>query len=129
MDPIVRRLGGYLYLHPGQGQGMAQGNEVGGLLGRHDAGDAGGGEHVPLVVLTAQDQRQGLGGHGHESLGAGLAFGHLLVGDIHHVGLAALVEMGQVHLCPYRKIRWMIRVYSRDHRWVTKLHGRVRASS
>ena len=105
-------------------------DDAGGLVGRGGAsGDAGGGEHVPLVVLTAQDQRQGLGGHGHESLGAGLAFGHLLVGDIHHVGLAALVEMGQVHLCPYRKIRWMIRVYSRDHRWVTKLHGRVRASS
>ncbi|MNE95009.1 hypothetical protein D3C80_1930410 [compost metagenome] len=81
------------------------------------------------MVLTAEDQGQGRGGHGHEGFGAGFTFCDLLVGHIYHVGFAALVEMGQVHLFPYRKIRWMIRENSRDHRWDTKLHGLVRASS
>ncbi len=129
VDPILRRQRLYLYLHLGEGQGVAEGNEVGGLLSRHDAGDAGGGKDVPLVVLAAEDQGQGFRRHGDECLGTGLALGHLLVGHVHHVGLTALVEMGQVHVCPYRKIRRMIRVYPRDHRWDTKLHGRVRASS
>jgi hypothetical protein len=96
-----------------------------GLLGRHDAGDAGGGEHVPLVVLTAQDQRQGRGGHGDKCLGASLTLGHLLVGHIHHVGFAALVEMGQIGL----SLLGFIGFIKGPQRWETKLHGLVRASS
>ena len=78
--------------------GWQSGIRIGGLLGGHDAGDAGGSEHVPLVVLAAQDQRQRLGGHGNKRLGTGFALGHLLVGHIHHMGFTALVQMRQVGL-------------------------------
>ena len=65
-----------------------------------------------------QDQRQGLGAMVTKaSARASRSVTCLSVTST--MGLAALVEMGQVHLCTYRKIRWMIRVYSRDHRWVT----------
>src|SRR5690554_1414882 len=37
-----------LHFHRCQIQGMAQGNQVMGLLGRHDAGDTGGSQHVAL---------------------------------------------------------------------------------
>ncbi|MNO98880.1 hypothetical protein D3C76_906390 [compost metagenome] len=100
MHPIVLGLGFDLYLHLGECQRMAERDQVGGLLGRHDAGDAGGGKDVALVVLAAQDQGQGGGRHGHEGFGAGLPFGDLLVGHVHHVSFTALVEMGQVHHFP-----------------------------
>ena len=64
-------------------------------LGRHDAGDAGGGEHVALRSISAQDQVQRLRRHGDETLGGGAPLRDRLLRDIDHARLAGLVQMAQ----------------------------------
>ena len=72
---------------------MAQGNQLAGLLGRHDAGEARDAQHVALFRVARFDQRQrrrlhldAPAGHRHPVRGR-------LGTDVHHVGLALSVEM------------------------------------
>ena len=78
-----------------QCQGVAQRDQVAGFLGGHDAGDAGDAQHVAFLGGARFDQRQGFrlhfdaaGGHGDAVRGG---FG----ADVHHVGLALGVEVGE----------------------------------
>lgn len=81
--------------HMRQGQRMAQGNEIGGLLGGHDAGQARNAQHIALACAAGLDQGQGFSLHQNASAGHGhpacIGFG----AHIHHMGLALGVEMGQ----------------------------------
>ena len=74
---------------------MAQRNQVTGLLGRHDAGDARDAQHVALLGRAALDDGQGFGLHGDAALGDRDAVGCGLGADIDHVGLALGIEVGE----------------------------------
>jgi hypothetical protein len=71
------------------------GDQVGGALGALDGGDAGNADHVALLVVAGQDARQGGGLHHDAAFGAGDAAGFGFGGDVHHVGLALGVEVGE----------------------------------
>jgi hypothetical protein len=45
-------------------------------------------------MIAIANQRQGGGQHADAALGHGTAAGELFVADIHHMGLAASIEMG-----------------------------------
>ena len=74
---------------------MAERDQFVRALGRHDAGEARGAEHVALLGVALADDAQGLRVHDDAALGAGDALGHRLVGDVDHVGRAARVEMAE----------------------------------
>ncbi len=75
------------------GQRMAQRDQLVRPLGGHDAGDAGDRQDIALLGLALLDQRERLGGHGDEALGAGGALRRGLVRDVDHARLALVVEM------------------------------------
>ena len=64
------------------------------LFRRHDPGDAGGGENIALFRLSRQAQSQRLRRHDHRATGYRLPLGARLGGDIDHMGLARLGEVG-----------------------------------
>src|SRR2546425_7116116 len=74
---------------------MAQRNEVTGLLGSHDAGDARNAQYVTLLGGAALDDGQGGGLHDDAAFGDRDAVGCGLGADVDHVGLALGVEMGK----------------------------------
>ena len=76
------------------GQGMAQRNEFRGFLCRHDAGDPGDSQHVALLVPSLHDQGQRAGLHRDDPFSHGDAVSRVLGGDVHHVRLSCLIEMG-----------------------------------
>ena len=80
----------------GQRQRMAERDKLVRLLGRHDAGDAGGGEHIAFRRLARFDQRQGSGGHENIALGDSGARRGGLFPHIDHGGLALVVDMAQL---------------------------------
>ena len=80
----------------GDGERMAERDQLVGLLGGHDAGDAGGGQHVALLGLALLDQRQRRRRHGDEAFGARGALGGGLVGDVDHARLALVVEVREL---------------------------------
>ncbi|MDR6357330.1 hypothetical protein Q3H58_004001 [Pseudomonas psychrotolerans] len=65
-----------------------------------DAGDACHGEDIALGMAAALDQREGFRTQAHPGFGSGFTEGHLLVGDIDHVGTALGIEMGQHGMTP-----------------------------
>lgn len=79
----------------GQGDRVTQGDQVGGALGALDRGDPGDADHVALLVVAGKNAGEGGRLHHDPALGTGdparLGFGR----DIHHVGLALGVEMGE----------------------------------
>src|SRR5579883_626389 len=84
---------------------MAQRDQVGGLLGGHDAGKLRHREHVALGGLLVADQRQGCRLHHDARLRDRHALRDVLAADIDHPGVAALVEVGEVaHVCYFAKI-------------------------
>ena len=80
----------------GDGQRMAQRDQLVRALGGHDAGDARGREHVALLGFALLDQRQRCRRHRDEAFRARGAMRHGLVGDVDHARLALLVEMGEL---------------------------------
>ena len=78
-----------------EGQRVAEGYEVGGLLGAHDARDAGYGEDVALVEGVVGDEVKGFGLHCNAADCYGDALGVGLGADINHAGVAALVYVGE----------------------------------
>ena len=87
--------GGKVQRHAGQCQGVAQGNEVAGLLGSLDACDAGDAQHIPLLGVAGLDERQRGGQHFDAAGGHGDAVGGGFGAYVHHVGLALGVEVGE----------------------------------
>jgi hypothetical protein len=76
---------------------MAERNEMGALLGGHDAGDHGGLEDGSLLcqkVIAMQTGEQ-IGAEDDPAGGAGAAVRDGLAADIDHAGPAAFVEMGE----------------------------------
>lgn len=79
----------------GDGERMAEGDEVVGALGGHDPGDSGDGDDVAFGDAALEDAADGVGLHVHEGFGEGDAFGGFFGGNIDHAGGAALVEVGE----------------------------------
>src|SRR5262252_5742259 len=77
------------------GERMAKRNEFVGLFRRHDAGDAGGAEHVALLGIARNDEVERGGAHAHEAGGDRDAFGRGLWRYIDHTGSAAAIDMGE----------------------------------
>jgi hypothetical protein len=94
--PAVLCAGSFKFnSNAGQCQGVAQRDEVAGLLGRHDAGDAGNAQHVALFGGAGFDEGQGGGQHFDAAAGHGHAVGGGLGGHVDHVGLALGVKVGE----------------------------------
>ena len=75
---------------------MAQRNEVGRALGRHDGRQSGHAQHVALGGTPFADACQRGRLHADPALGHGRAAGFGLAAHIHHVGLPLGVEMRQI---------------------------------
>ena len=88
--------------HTGQGDRVAQGDQVTGFLGSLDACDAGDAQHIPFLGGAGRDQfqcgRQHVDlapGHRHTARGG-------FVSHVDHVGLALGIKMGQDSLAHAR---------------------------
>ena len=79
----------------GQRQGVAQRDQVGGLLAAHDSRDLGDGEDVALRATAVDDQAQCLLAADDLRLGDGTSGGDRLGGDVHHPRAPAAVHVGQ----------------------------------
>jgi len=79
----------------GQRQWMAQWNQIGGTLGRHDTRDAGDAQHISFLVAALQNHLQGCRLHRDTAFAYGDAMADIFIADIDHVGFTRLIEMGQ----------------------------------
>ena len=73
------------------GSGMAQWDQFGGLLGRHNPGDLGYRQHVAFFHQALAHQRQRLGLEMHFSASRGPTFGIGFFAHIDHVGAASFI--------------------------------------
>ncbi len=94
-DGVGIGLQGKVHGHAGQCQRMAQGDEVAGFFRGHDGGNAGHAQHVALFGAAALHQGQGGGLHGDAALGHGNAGGAGFGTNVHHMGLALGVKVGE----------------------------------
>ena len=74
---------------------MAQGDEVAGLFGGHDGGDAGDAQHVAFFGGAVLHNGQGFGFHGDAAFGHCHAVGGGLGAYVDHMGLALGIEVGE----------------------------------
>jgi len=81
--------------HPGQADGVAQGNQVAGFFSALDACNSGNAQHIALFGRAGGDQCQGAGQHADPAPGHGHTPGVGFVSHIDHVGLAFCIKMGQ----------------------------------
>ena len=89
--------GADLHLHPVDGQGVTEGDQLPGAFGGLDGGNAGHGQHVPLGHLSRGNPLQHLGSHTNPPLRQGLAVGGWALHHGDHVGLPLGIEMGEFH--------------------------------
>ena len=73
---------------------MAERDQLVRLLRRHDAGDAGGAEHVAFLGVAREHEVERLCGHHHAAFGHGDALGRGLRRDVDHARLAAVGRDG-----------------------------------
>ena len=86
------------YCHPEGNQsvrGRLEGDQVGGALCALNGGDARHAQHISLFGCSRGDELQRGRGHRDAARGARDAAGLALAGHVHHVGLAARVEVGE----------------------------------
>jgi len=81
--------------HAGQGNRVAQRDQVAGFFGRLNARDARDAQHIAFFGRALFDELKGLGQHPNAALRRGAAAARGFVGHVHHVGLAVGIEMGQ----------------------------------
>ena len=81
------------YLHLGQMQQVAEGNQLGGLLGPHDSGHPGHAQHVALSHFPFLYLFKAFPAHGDTALSHSLPCGLGLGAYVHHDGLALAVKM------------------------------------
>jgi hypothetical protein len=74
---------------------VAQRDQVGRALGRHDARDAGDAERVTLGHTVPAEQPDHLGGHEHPAGSHGDPVGDLLGGHVDHPRGPGVVDVGQ----------------------------------
>ena len=86
---------------------MTEGDQVAGLFGGHDGGDAGDAQHIAFFGGAVLHNGQGFGCHGNAAFGDRYAVGGGLAADVDHMGLALGIEVGQRgHVCfPVRAAR------------------------
>ena len=82
--------------HFAEHQRMTQRDQLPGAFGRLDPGDTRGGKHVAFMVAAVDNHRQGRRLHLDISLSARFAHRFRFAGDIHHMGFARGVNMGQL---------------------------------
>ena len=104
----------------GQGQRVAEGDEVGGTLGPHDAGDPGDAQDIPLAMATGQDQVQGSRLHANPARGKGMTAADGLAPHVHHLGLATGGEVGQRRICLCHRGAWARRSRALSSSWVSQ---------
>src|SRR6476660_7783599 len=75
---------------------MAEWNQIGGALRRHDAGEPCDFEHIALGGPLVTNERQSLDAHSYEPARACQPSRDLFGADINHPAAAAGIEMGQV---------------------------------
>ena len=95
LDGVEVGVQAEVYLDVGEEEGMAHGDEVGGVLGGHDAGDSGHGENFALGDATFGDKLEGFGVHGNVAAGDGFALGVGLGANVDHLGPSLLIQMAQ----------------------------------
>jgi hypothetical protein len=79
----------------GQAKGVAERNEVGGLLGRHDARDPRHADDVALLGVAGENRSQRRRSHPHPPLGDRDPVRRRLVRDVDHPRFAISANMGQ----------------------------------
>jgi hypothetical protein len=88
--------------HAGDGQRVAQGNQVAGFFGSLNARNARNAQHVAFLGVATLDQGQRRWQHDDAPRGDAYAFGVGFVSHIHHVGEALCVkvcECGHAFVC------------------------------
>ena len=93
IDRIRVAFGHQFERHHRECQRMTQGDQIRSFFGGHDARHPRDPEHIPFAVRPRIDHRQGRRRHFDAPFGARAAGSERLAADIHHVGLALLVEM------------------------------------
>jgi len=86
------------------GQRVGQRNEIRGFFHRADTGQAGYTKDITLDDVTIQNRGQKVGAQRDGGFGPGFAVGHVLAGDIDHVGPAFAVEMVERPFIFYRQL-------------------------
>ena len=81
----------------GEGQGVAERDQVAGVFGCLDAGEDSGVEHGAFFAMQffAVELGHDLGGELHDGAGGGAAASDGFVGDVDHVRLVVFVEVGE----------------------------------
>ena len=77
-------------------QRMAERDQLVRLLGRHDAGDPRGAEHVALLGVAREHEVERLWRHHDAAFGDGDALGRGLRRHVDHARFAAFAEMGEL---------------------------------
>lgn len=90
----------------GQGDRVAEGDQVAGAFRCLNGGDAGNTENVAFFRGAVADQRQGFRFHENAAGGTGKAEGFHLAADVDHMGLASFVEMSQ-GIVSHRSYFWL----------------------
>ena len=106
MNGALRFIDGEFDGNPGQGDGVAERNQVARAFRCLDGGDAGDAEDVTLLGGAVADQGQGCRLHEDAARGASDTGCFGLGADIDHVGLAGVVEMSQVGVV-HRRYVWL----------------------
>jgi hypothetical protein len=73
---------------------MTQRYQIGGTLGPHDTGQLGNSQSITFPEYSVPDQSQGLRLHDHSATSNSESVRFRFVANVHHAGLAAVIQMG-----------------------------------
>ena len=93
LDPVLHQR--QVDRHRIEAERVAQRDQVGGFLRRHDPGNARGGKHVALCHRAVADRVEGLRRHSDAADRHGYAVRFSLGADIDHARLALRIEVGE----------------------------------
>ena len=96
VDGAARLVEGELDVDVGEGNGVAEGDQLGRLLGAHDTGQPGGRQNVALLDPAPSDEGQGLRTHDDATPGHRLSRRLRLRPNLHHAGPTLLIEVGEM---------------------------------
>src|SRR5690606_9267691 len=85
-----------VHFHAADRDRVAQRDQVGSPLGRHDPRDPGGGQRVPFGQSVPLQQLHHFSGGAHHAAGHGGAGGRGLAGDVDHAGRTSGVHVGEL---------------------------------
>ena len=96
LDAVLLRVEGEFHGALGQQQGVAEGDQVAGALGGHDASHLRHAQHIALFGAALGHGRKALRAHGDAAHGHCRAVGDGFFAHIHHPGIARSVHMGKM---------------------------------